>query len=134
MHLPEDVIVDLLPAYFAGDASPASRAIVDAYFAAHPAFADAMRASQGAGDAVPDIAPNDRGHEAVRRVRKKVRQRSLLMALAIFCSMAPLTFVARDGQLAYLMLRDAPVTALCYAIVAAIAWLALWTRNPAAVA
>lgn len=129
MHLPEDVIVDLLPAYFAGEASPASRAIVDAYFAAHPQFAQAMRAAQTTSPDLPPIDPVDGGHDAIQRVRKHLRRRALLIALAIFCTVSPFTFMVKEQELVYFMWRDAPATAACYTAVALAAWLGLWMTN-----
>lgn len=124
MNLPEDVIVDLLPSYFADEASPATRAIVDDYFAAHPRFAQAMRAAHSLE--LPDPGVGDGGKEALRRVRRRLKSRSLLFALALFCSVTPFAFIFEDGVLRYLMWRDAPLTALCYASVGLIAWGALW--------
>jgi hypothetical protein len=43
MEATHDVIVDLLPVYFSGEASAATRALVDDYFARDPAFADRVR-------------------------------------------------------------------------------------------
>jgi len=131
MNLPEDVIVDLLPAYFAGEASPATRAIVDSHFAAHPQFAQAVRAAQTAQVDLPRIDAAGEDHEAIRRVRKNLRRRALLVALAIFCSISPFTFMVKDQSLVYFMWRDAPAVAACYVAVALAAWLALWISNRA---
>ena len=38
MNLEREVIVDLLPAYFSGEASAATRALVEDYFRQHPEF------------------------------------------------------------------------------------------------
>ena len=124
MNLPEDVIVDLLPSYFAGEASPASRAIVDDYFHEHPRFAQAMRASQQVG--LPEIPAKDGAGEIIRRVRRRIKSRALLLALALFCSVSPFTFIIQEGVLTYAMWRDAPVGALCYTTLALFAWAALW--------
>lgn len=136
MNLPEDVIVDLLPAYFSGEASAATRAIVDTHFAAHPQFAQAMRAAQGAAG-LPRIdaaGAADDGREAIRRVRKALRRRGLLIALAIFCSISPFTFMVKEQSLVYFMWRDAPAVAGCYIAVALAAWTGLWMSRRAAAA
>lgn len=131
MNFSEDVIVDLLPAYFSGEASAATRAVVDSYFAAHPQFARAARAAQTGGIELPRIDAADEGHETIRRVRKALRRRGLLIALAIFCSVSPFTFMVKDQSLVYFMWRDAPAVAACYVAVALAAWIGLWISNRA---
>jgi len=130
-NLPEDVIADLLPAYFSGEASAATRAVVDAHFAAHPQFARAARASQRADVALPPVDAADDSHEAIRRVRKHLRRRALLIALAVFCSVSPFAFIVKDQVLVYAMWRDAPAMAACYAVTALAAWAALWLSKRA---
>lgn len=122
MPLPEDVIVDLLPVYFAGEASQASRKAIEACFELHPLFAQHMRASQHAPLVLPRAASDDGGHEAIRRVRKRLRGHSLLMATAIVCTAQPCSFIVQDGVLVHAPWRDAPVLALAYTGVAIVAW------------
>jgi hypothetical protein len=126
IHLDEDVILDLLPLYFAGEASEASRRIIDAYFAAHPEFADTMRAAQANSPLVPGAASPNSGHAAITTVKKQLKWRAALIAIAIFCSISPFTFVYDGRRLVYFAWRDAPTTAAVYASVAALAWIALW--------
>lgn len=121
----EDVILDLLPLYFSGDASAASRAMIEAYFEEHPRFAQAMRASQVSAPGVPGAAAPNSGHAAITRVRTQLKWRSALMAIAIFCSIAPFTFALDSGRIVYFMWRDAPLTAAVYAGVAALVWIAI---------
>ena len=124
MQLSEDIIVDLLPSYFAGEASPATRVIVDDYFHAHPRFAHAMRASQQVG--LPHDPVTDSGKEVMQAVRRRLKSRAMLLALALFCSVSPFTFIIQEGVLTYAMWRDSPVGALCYTTLAVFAWGALW--------
>jgi hypothetical protein len=123
-----DIIIDLLPLYFAGEASAASRELVDAYFAAHPQFAKAMHAAQSNSVSVPipAAASATGGTAAVKRIRAQLRWRAALIAIGIFCSISPFTFVFENDQLRYFMWRDAPAMAIAYASVAACAWIALF--------
>lgn len=122
----EDVILDLLPLYFAGDASAASRTLIEAYFDADPKFAKAMRAAQMSMPGVPGAAAPNNGHAAIDRVRTQLKTRSVLLAIAIFCSLAPFTIVFDNGHVAYFMWRDGPLTASAYAGAAVVAWIAVW--------
>lgn len=125
MNPDEDVVLDLLPLYFGGDASAASCAMIEAYFEEHPRFAQAVRAAQVNVPGVPGAAAPNSGHAAITRVRRQLRWRSALMAIAIFCSLAPFTFAFDDGRIVYFMWRDAPLTAAVYAAVAALVWMAI---------
>lgn len=121
MNIPQAVILDLLPLYFSDEASTETRALVDDYLAAHPDFARVMRASQKAAP-VMDAPRADAGVQAMGRVRQMLRRRAALQALAIFCTLAPLSFTFGDGQLTWMMWRDAPLAALAYAIGAVVSW------------
>jgi hypothetical protein len=124
-HVPEEVILDLLPLYFTGEASAASTELVDSYFAAHPHFAKTMRAVNSSPPYVPGNAAPNEGHAAIRRVKNHMIWRSALIAIGIFCTLSPLTFIYANGQLVYFMWRDAPASAATYAGLAALAWIAL---------
>lgn len=126
MNLHEDVILDLLPVYFADEASAASREIVDAYFEAHPQFAKTVRAAQMNVTHVPGNASVNGGHVAIKSVKKQLRWRSALIAAGIFCSISPFTFIFEGQRVTYFMWRDAPMIATFYSVAAALAWLLLW--------
>ena len=122
----EDIILDLLPVYFAGEASAATRSLVDTYLAAHPQFAKAMRAAQGTSMAIPASASPNGGTVAITRIRSHMRWRAALIAVAIFCSLSPFTFIFENDHLRYFMWRDAPAMALSYAGAAIVAWIAMF--------
>lgn len=124
--LHEDIIVDLLPLYYSGDASAATRATVEAYLAAHPDFAATMREAMAASPKVPgNAAPTD-GVRTIKRVRSQVALRGALIGLGIFFSLMPCTFIYAHGRLVYFMWRDAPGSAALYAGLALVAWIALF--------
>jgi hypothetical protein len=124
-NLPEEVILDLLPLYFAGEASTASAELVDSYFEAHPHFARTMRAVHNSSPQVPGNAAPNEGHAAIRRVKMHMIARAVLIAIGVFCTISPFTFIYANQQLKYFMWRDAPASAAAYAGVAALTWIAL---------
>ena len=75
MNVTREVIYDLLPAYFAGDASPDTRALVEEFFATDPEFGRmAARFQTAAERARHSGAPSaDADHE--RRSFSRVRAR-----------------------------------------------------------
>ena len=124
--LHEDVIIDLLPLYFAGEASVASCALVDDYFAAHPVFARTMRDTLQETPDVPAPASDNHARTALKRIKTGLRWQAALIAIGIFFSLLPLSFMYRFGKLEYLMLRDEPLQAAVLACIAVADWIALW--------
>lgn len=124
MNIHQDVILDLLPTYYAGEASVQSRQLIESYFSANPEFARAMHATQQAGPAIPKAEHVSNGLQTVQRVRSALNRRAGLLGASIGFSLAPFSFVFdSDKGLTWLMLRDAPVIAGIYVAAAAFMWI-----------
>ena len=87
MTLAKDIVRDLLPAYWSGEATAATRDAVDAFFAQDPDFAKAARLSAQGLDLVarlPAGEPNAAGEiVALRRTKSVLRLQRILFALAL---------------------------------------------------
>jgi len=127
MNIDQDIICDLYPLYHAGEASTATQALVEAYFAAHPEFARLMRESQETRLDIPAAVTGASAHAPIRRIQKLLRWRSASMALAIACSLLPFSFVFNNGNLVWFLLRDAPQAAHLSIAVAVAAWVTFFT-------
>lgn len=131
MNITKAIIQDLLPLYAEGECSADTRALIDEYLRAHPQAAREFTLI-AVPPALSELAAPVRLDEmrAFRETRRRLRHRSWLMALAIFCSLAPFSFFF-DGQRAYWLLRDAPVSALVYGVAGAALWItyAIWGRR-----
>jgi len=128
MKVDPAVIRDLLPLYLAGEASPASRKLVEEHLAADPELARLARAA-----AEPELErldvelpPPSSGKAALDATRRLLRRRSWLMGCAIFTTLLPFTVHGNSQGIQFLLLRDAPVTAGLSAIAAGIFWFAFW--------
>lgn len=79
--VPRNVILDLLPAYLAGEASAETRALVEEYALNDPEIARMLRA--GALDpAIPNpVPPPDLEMKALKRVRRRIRRQVALLGL-----------------------------------------------------
>ena len=114
-----DVILDLLPLYRAGLGSPATRALVEDWLAAHPDLADAR--------AVP---AEPRLREAFERARRRARVRRWLFgaALALTAVSLAIRLEFAGGRLvsAHLLALDAPALFAPMALTAVAAWLGYW--------
>ena len=98
MIISRDVVVDLLPSYFAGDLSADSRALVDEWLRADPEFAamaDRFRRllRQGAA-ASPGTAAAPTQADTLSRARAAAQRRGELRGLAVAYAVATIVLVA----------------------------------------
>lgn len=130
MNVDPAVIRDLLPLYLAGEASPASRRLVEEHLAADPELAELARAA-----ADPDLARLETASalpapssekSALETTRRLLRRRSWLMGCSIFTTLLPFSVYGSERGIEFLLLRDAPATAALSLVVAAALWLAFW--------
>ena len=96
MNVTQEVIRDLLPIYFSGEASKETRALVEEYFRENPDF---ERIARGAGEpletlraAPPMAAGPDREKRDLESVLWGMRRRTWLFGLALFFTLTPLSF------------------------------------------
>src|SRR6185436_21163211 len=78
MKVTREVIYDLLPSYFAGDASDDTRALVEAYFESDPEFGRMATRFQSM---VPDRQPGERDTFCYVREAAELPQRTRAAAL-----------------------------------------------------
>ncbi|MES1211583.1 MAG: hypothetical protein ABUL63_04525, partial [Acidobacteriota bacterium] len=114
-----------------GEASPATRALVEEHLARDPELARLVRDAEGEegqlNRAGREIAvPPSAGKAALETTRHLLRQRSWLMALAIACTLLPFSFAADDDGIQFLLLTAAPTLSSALFAVAAGLWIALW--------
>lgn len=93
-----DVVVDLWPLYASGEASPDTRALVEAFIAEDPEFGDRLRREEVAGLALPSLAlPRDHERTTLRRVqRRRARQSMIVNSLALLVSGAMTAYYVWD--------------------------------------
>ena len=123
MNITEDIITDLYPLYLENACSADTRVLVEEYLQRHPQLAEELRriTSTPLPSAVPsskDLAET----QSLQEARRRLRRRSWLMALAIFFSLAPFSFVSVGGH-SWWMLRDATGSALVYAALGVVFWI-----------
>lgn len=129
MNITKDIINDLIPLYAANECSPATRALVEDYLRQHPDEAAELRQIMSTPVLLrPGSAANLDEMEALQRARCRVRRRAWLLGLAIFFSLCPFSVEKLPGQdHAHWMFLDSPGSALIYAGVAVILWIAYFT-------
>ena len=114
MDIAREVILDLLPLYVAGEASPASRMLVEEYLKQDPDLAERISILGTAGltpKASADLPP-DLELRSLRRTRRLLGVQRWLFGLGIACLALPLgmSFRFQDGRLAdfHFLVADYP--------------------------
>src|ERR1700676_4404489 len=102
MNVTRDVILDLLPLYLSGEASAATRTLVEEYIKQDPELAQQIRFQRDSfAPAVRSPLPPDLELRALRRTRSLLNWQRWLFALGIFFSATPLSnqFSFESGHL-----------------------------------
>jgi hypothetical protein len=106
MNLEREVIVDLLPAYFSGEASAATRALVEDYFRQHPDFEKSARSAGGALESLKAAPPRpdpEKEKLALERARLVTETRSSFFWLAVISTLMLLLFRIQNGKIIWIV-------------------------------
>ncbi len=133
MDITRDVVTDLLPLYFSGEASADTRALVEAYFARDPEFGQAARrlvASVTVPKAPPAPAADEQEKRTLMRARSLVRKKNMVLGFALASMLmlllwggATIVLFTASAALKASFLLAAP------AAVAVICWLAYFVMS-----
>ena len=86
MEIERNVILDLLPLYLAGEASPDTQALVEQYLASDPELAETAElaaAMQQRAEDIPVPVKVEDQMEAYREAQKRILQRTLIWGAVI---------------------------------------------------
>jgi hypothetical protein len=117
MEISREVILDLVPLYMAGEASPATRALVEEYLAHDPEFDRRLRSDwvAGVGRTAPTALPPEIELRSLRRTRAVLGLQRWLFGFGLFFVLSTfslqLTFSGSHLTDAHFVLTDYP--ALC---------------------
>lgn len=126
MKVEREVIIDLLPAYFSGEASAATRALVEEYFREHPDFEKTARSAGGPLEElkVPlsalEAAKEKFAFERARQVRETT---SAFLWIAIIFSLLPFLFRFQDHRIVWVLWHGSNIVGLTFSLMAALFWL-----------
>lgn len=127
--LDSDVLKDLLSIYLAGEASPATRALVERHLAADPELARLAAEAGGEESPLPPTAhtptpPPSVEKSALDTTRRLLGRRSWLLAGALLMTFLPFSFEASSRGIDFFLLTPG-TAAIC--IPAAVAlWIGYW--------
>jgi hypothetical protein len=128
MTLERDIIIDLLPAYFSGEASAATRTLVEEYFRENPDFEKKARGGVWPMEALkaPIPAPDKEKEKlALERARLLVETRGTYLWLGVCFTVILLLFKVRDHKLVWIMWEN-PKQGIVFLAVAVLCWGLYW--------
>ena len=121
MKVTRDIINDLLPTYLAGEASADTVALVDEYL--HHDLELAGMVATLRSHPLPDtpfaLKPTHE-KETLEMTRQLLHWRGILMGLALFLTLFPLSFRFDNGHITWQFFRDAHPAATAIVLVAAL--------------
>ena len=126
MKVEREVIIDLLPAYFSGEASAATRALVEDHFRQDPEFEQWARRAGGPLDALKVPAATldpDKEKLALERARLVVETRSSYLWLAIFFTLMLAIFRVENHKIVWILWESSPVRGIVFAATTGFLWL-----------
>jgi hypothetical protein len=115
MNITREVILDLLPVYLSGEASPATRALVEEFMKQDPELAQRIRLqwAENFAKVTPSALPPDLELRSLRRTRKLIGLQRWLFGFGISLAVLSLSneFSIADGHFKefHFLLRDYPV-------------------------
>jgi hypothetical protein len=110
MKLEREVIIDLLPAYFSGEASAATRTLVEDFFRENPEFEKSARSAAGPLESLKAAPPRldpglnaEKEKLALERARLVTETRSSFFWLAVISTLMLLLFRIQNGKVIWIV-------------------------------
>ncbi|MGH9774689.1 MAG: hypothetical protein ACRD50_07055 [Candidatus Acidiferrales bacterium] len=126
MNVTREVILDLLPVYFSGEASPATKALVEEFLKQDAELAGRIRSEwmENLTKAAPSALPPELELRAFRRTKRLLGWQKWLLGFGIFFTAILASFefhtTSNGGFEFHLLLSTAPVEfAVCIALAVA---------------
>jgi len=126
MNVTREVVTDLLPVYFSGEASGDTKVLVEDYFRQDPDFERIARSAatplETLRAARPIAASPERKKRDLESVFLGLRRRTWLFGGSLFLTLVPLWPYSTEGHIVSPMVRDAPWEAAFHWSFAALLW------------
>ena len=133
MNVTREVVTDLLPIYFSGEASPDTKVLVEDYFRQDPDFERVARSAatplETLRAAAPIAASPERQKRDLESVFLGLRRRQWLFGLSLFLTLAPLASAFGHGHFVAEMVRDASWNTFQWCLAAGL-WFLYFARLP----
>jgi hypothetical protein len=132
MNVTREVVTDLLPIYFSGEASGDTKVLVEDYFRQDPDFERIARSAatplETLRAAAPIAADSEKEKRDLESVLWGLRRRKWLFGVSLFLTLVPLSFDFTHGHIVSLMFRDGSWHAAFDWSQAAVLWFLYFAR------
>ena len=132
MNVTREVVTDLLPIYFSGEASGDTKVLVEDYFRQDPDFERIVRSAATPLETLRAAAPIATSSEKEKRDLESVlwglRRRTWLFGVSLFLTLVPLSFDFTQGHIVSLTVRGNPWHAAFDWSLAAVLWFLYFAR------
>ncbi|MGB9074533.1 MAG: hypothetical protein WCC22_17990 [Terriglobales bacterium] len=129
MKITQNVVMDLLPVYLSGEASPDTKDLIEEFLREDPEFAVVVEThkqefsrQQRLLEPVPEPSP-DHELRTLAQTRSLMERQKWSMALALMLTAFPFSFVFSGGHVTFMLVRDQPLLAAVSWCGAAILWI-----------
>ena len=129
MKISENVVMDLLPIYLSGDASPDTRDLVEEFQRQNPEFARVLEEQKRefGGQAKllePRTAPSaDHELRTLKETRTLIERQKWMLGVALMLTGFPFSFVFSGNHLTFILFRDQPLLAVVSLLAAGVMWI-----------
>jgi predicted anti-sigma-YlaC factor YlaD len=132
MNVTREVILDLLPVYLAGEASPATRALIEEHMEQDPELAQRIRLqwADNLGKIAPSALPPDLELRSLRRTRALIGWQKWLFGFGIaFTAIALTSEISFQGSRIefHFLMRDFPAQFGSFAVLAIACWIGYYS-------
>jgi hypothetical protein len=106
MKLEREVIIDLLPAYFSGEASAATRTLVEDFFRENPEFEKSARSAAGPLESLKAAPPRldpEKEKMALERARLVTETRTSFFWLGVISTLMLFLFRIQNGKVIWIV-------------------------------
>ena len=126
MNITREVMTDLLPVYFSGEASEDTKQLVEIYFRENPDFERIARRAamplEQLRRTAPVAAEAEREKCDLQWARKEFFRRRMLFGIALFFTFAPLITVYRNGRVDWTTFLNDPGSPALFWCIAGLFW------------
>ncbi|HLJ86598.1 MAG TPA: hypothetical protein VKZ53_07225 [Candidatus Angelobacter sp.] len=132
MNVEREVVIDLLPVYFSGEASSQTRALVEEHFRQDPEFERIARGANGSIDSLklPLTPPSPEKEKAsLERTRTLIGRRKSFLWLAIAYSLVLAMFRVRDHHVVWIMWEEQPTQGIVFGFTAVACWIGFFVSS-----
>jgi hypothetical protein len=133
VNVTREVILDLLPVYLGGEASPATRTLIEEYMEQDPELAQRIRLqwADNLGKIAPSALPPDLELRSLRRTRALLGWQKWLFGFGICFNAIALTseISFHDGRIKefHFLMRDFPAQFGSFAVLAIACWIGYYS-------